>query len=98
VVGHLLLRRRFGILGFRAVGRTVGLIGIAAAAGAAAALVVVLVLDSLLGTGRASGLLQLLLGGALGLAVTGRLAMRLPLPEVAEIMRAIRPSRNSVAT
>jgi putative peptidoglycan lipid II flippase len=97
-VGHLLLRRRFGILGFRSVARTVGLIGVASAAGAAAALVIVLVLDSLLGIGRAAGLLELLLGGGLGLAVMGWLATRLPLPEVAEITRAIRPSRNTAGT
>jgi putative peptidoglycan lipid II flippase len=93
MAGQLLLQRRFGMLGFSSVARTVGFITLAAAAGAAVGLVVVLTGDSLMGVSRASGLVELVLGGGLGLVVMGWLAMRLPLPEVAEIVKAIRPSR-----
>jgi putative peptidoglycan lipid II flippase len=90
VTGHLLLRRRFGRLGFRAVARTAGWITLAALAGAVVALVVVLVDNSVLGIGRGPALLALVIGGALFFTVVGLLAVRLPLPEVAEIVGAVR--------
>jgi putative peptidoglycan lipid II flippase len=93
ITGHILLRRRFGTLGFTAVARTVGWITLAAAAGGAVGLAVVLGLNSVLGVGRLSGLLELVVGGALGAAVLGWLALRLPLPEVAEIVGAVRGGR-----
>jgi putative peptidoglycan lipid II flippase len=93
IAGQILLHRRFGRLGFRPVARTVGFITVAAAAGAAVGLVVVLAGNSLMGVSRASGLVELVLGGGLGLVVMGWVAMHLPLPEVAEIVKAIRPSQ-----
>ena len=93
LAGQILLQRRFGRLGFSQVARTVGFITVAAAAGAAVGLVVVLAGNSIMGVSRASGLVELVLGGALGLVVMGWVAMRLPLPEVAEIVKAIRPSQ-----
>jgi putative peptidoglycan lipid II flippase len=98
VAGHILLQRRFGALGFSAVARTVGFIAIAAAAGAAIALGVVLTLNSLMGVSRTSGLFELFLGGILGAVVMSWIALRLPVPEVAEIAAAIRGRRNSQAT
>ncbi|CAN5623657.1 hypothetical protein BH10ACT8_BH10ACT8_12680 [soil metagenome] len=90
VAGQLLLWRRFGNLGFMPVVRTVGWISIAAAAGGAVALAVVLGGNSVLGVGRTSGLLELLVGGGLGLVVLAAIAVRLPLPEVTEIVGAFR--------
>jgi putative peptidoglycan lipid II flippase len=90
LAGHLLLRRRFGALGFASVLRTIGWILLAAAAGAAAALLVLLAVHGLLGSGRLASLLVLLAGGGLGGLVLGLIAVRLPLPEVAEILAAVR--------
>ncbi|HEX4728511.1 MAG TPA: hypothetical protein VH298_11985, partial [Jatrophihabitans sp.] len=90
LVGHLLLRRRFGGLGFGAVLRTVGWIGLASAVAAAIGLAVVLAGNALLGTGRISSLVEVLLGALLFFSALGLLAVRLPLPEVAEIVAAAR--------
>ena len=54
---------------------------------------VVLAGNSLMGVSRVSALVELVLGGGLGLVVMGWVATRLPLPEVAEIVKAIRPSK-----
>jgi putative peptidoglycan lipid II flippase len=90
LVGHLLLRRRFGGLGFGAVLRTVGWIGLASAVAAAIGLAVVLVGNALLGTGRISSLFELLVGALLFFSALGLVAIRLPLPEVKEIVAAAR--------
>ncbi|MGX7682073.1 murein biosynthesis integral membrane protein MurJ [Jatrophihabitans sp. DSM 45814] len=90
IVGHFLLRRKFGRLGLMPVARTVGWISIAAVAGGAVALAVVLVGNATMGIGRVSGLIEFLVGGTLGLAVMGGVALRLPLPEVREILDAVR--------
>jgi hypothetical protein len=50
----------------------------------------VLVDNSVLGVGRGPALLALVIGGALFFTVVGLLAVRLPLPEVAEIVGAVR--------
>jgi putative peptidoglycan lipid II flippase len=89
-VGHLLLRRRFGALGFAPVVRTVGWITLASAAGGAVGLLVVLAGNAILGIGRGSALLELIIGATLGAVVLGVVAVRLPLPEVAEIIAAVR--------
>jgi putative peptidoglycan lipid II flippase len=90
VSGHLLLRRRFGRLHFTPVLRTTGLIAIAAAAGGVVAYLIVLTGNSLLGVGRLSGLLEFVVGGVAGLVVMAVIAVRLPLPEVDEIVAAVR--------
>ena len=90
LAGHLLLRRRFGRLNFRPVLRTTALIAIAAAAGGLVAYLVVLTGNALLGIGRLSGLLEFVVGGLVGLVVMAVIAVRLPLPEVTEIVAAIR--------
>jgi putative peptidoglycan lipid II flippase len=90
VAGHLLLRHRFGRLGFAPVARTIGLIGTAALAGGVAAAAVVLTGSVLLGGGRLASLAELLAGGAAGLIVLAVVATRLPLPEVSEIVNAVR--------
>ncbi|HEU5271032.1 MAG TPA: murein biosynthesis integral membrane protein MurJ [Jatrophihabitans sp.] len=96
VAGHLLLRRRFGPLGFAAVLRTVGWIALAALAGAVVAGVALFGVHTVLGSGRLASLLVLLVGGGLGGLVLALVAFRLPLPEVTEILAAVRrrPARS----
>jgi putative peptidoglycan lipid II flippase len=90
LVGYQLLRRQFGGLGFAPVARTIGWISVAAAGGGVVGLLVVLAGKAVLGGGRTAALVELVVGGALGGAVAVLLAMRLPLPEVAQIASAIR--------
>jgi hypothetical protein len=70
--------------------RTVGWIALASAMAAGVGLAVVLTGNALLGVGRGSGLVEVLLGAPLFLGVLGLAAVRLPLPEVAEIVAAAR--------
>ena len=90
LVGHQLLRRQFGELRFAPVARTVGWIAAAAAGAGAVGLMVVLAGAAVLGDGRLAALAELLVGGALASAVLVLLALRLPLPEVAQIASAVR--------
>jgi putative peptidoglycan lipid II flippase len=90
LAGHVLLRRRFGPLGFAAVGRTVALITLAAVLGAAVALTVVLVTGGALGDGRIAGLIETVVGGGLGLIAMVWVALRLPLPDVKDILGTVR--------
>jgi putative peptidoglycan lipid II flippase len=90
LVGHQLLRRRFGELRFAPVLRTTGWIAAASAAGGLAGLLVVLAGGAVLGDGRVAALVELVVGGAVGSAVLVLLALRLPLPEVAQIAAAAR--------
>ncbi|MCW2521735.1 MAG: conserved rane protein of unknown function [Frankiales bacterium] len=90
LTGHLLLRRKVGSLGFGPVVRTIGWVGLASALGGAVALVVVLAGNALLGIGRGSGLLEVALGGGLGLAVFAAAIMRMPVPEVQDVLASLR--------
>ena len=90
ITGHFLLRRRFGRLGFAPVLRNVGLIAVAAVAGGVVAFAIVLGGNSALGIGRLASLATLLVAAAVGGGVLILVAMRLPLPEVASILDAIR--------
>jgi hypothetical protein len=55
------------------------------------AVLVLLGVHALLGSGRLASLLVLLAGGGLGGLVLTLVALRLPLPEVHEILAAVRP-------
>jgi putative peptidoglycan lipid II flippase len=90
LVGYWLLRRQFGELRFGPVARTIGWISVAAAAGGVVGLLVVLGGNAVLGDGRVAALVELVVGGALGGIVAVLLALRLPLPEVAQIASAVR--------
>lgn len=90
LVGHQLVRRRFGPLSFGPVIRTVGWITVAAVVAGAAGLAVVLAGGAVLGDSRPAALAELVAGGVLGSAVLVLLALRLPLPEVAQIAAAVR--------
>jgi putative peptidoglycan lipid II flippase len=90
LVGHLLLRRRFGGLGFGTVLRTVGWIALASAVAGGVGFAVVLTGTALLGTGRLAGLAEVVVGALLFFGTLGLIAVRLPLPEVQEIVAAAR--------
>lgn len=90
LVGHLLLRRQFGQLHFSPVARTVGWIAVAAVAAGVVGLLVVLALGAVLSDSRPAALAELVAGGAVGSVVLVVLALRLPLPEVAQIASAVR--------
>ena len=90
VIGHVLLTRRLGRLGFGAVTRTVLQIGAAAAIGALAAWAVVEGLRSALGAGRGGSAAGLVLGGLVGLAVLAVVAWRMRIPDVREVLALAR--------
>ncbi len=90
ITGHFLLRRRFGRLGFAPVLRNVGLIALASLAGGVVAFGIVLGGNSALGIGRFASLATLLVGAGVGGAVLILVALRLPLPEVASIVAAVK--------
>jgi putative peptidoglycan lipid II flippase len=90
IVGHLLLTRRFGRLGFSRVVRTIVRIGIASILGGAAAVGMVLAGTGLAGHGRTGALIGLIGGGVAGLAVMLGAAWRMRIPEVREIVAAAR--------
>lgn len=90
LVGHQLLRRHFGQVRFAPVARTVGWIAAASAASGVVGLLVVLAGNAVLGGGRLAALAELVVGGTLAGVVLVLLALRLPLPEVAQIASAVR--------
>jgi putative peptidoglycan lipid II flippase len=90
VAGHLLIGRRLGRLGFRAVGWTVLQIGIASAIGAVVADAVVAGCSSAFGDARAGALTGLVGGSIAGIAVLGLVVWRLRLPELRMIRGIVR--------
>jgi putative peptidoglycan lipid II flippase len=90
LVGHVVLTRRFGRLGFARVMRTVLQIGIAAAVGAAAAWAVTLLAHHALGAARAGSALALVGGALVGLVVLVGVAWRMRIADVTEVLAAAR--------
>jgi putative peptidoglycan lipid II flippase len=90
VLGHVMLTRRFGRLGFARVVRTIVRVGIASAVGAGAAAAIVVWANGLLGHGRSGALLGVALGGIVGLALFAAVAWRMRIPEIREIVTATR--------
>jgi putative peptidoglycan lipid II flippase len=90
LVGHLLLTRRLGRLGFRAVLRTVLQVGVASVVGALAAWGVVQAVQHPLGAGRAGSGAGLVLGGLVGLAVLVGALWRMRLSDVREVVALAR--------
>jgi putative peptidoglycan lipid II flippase len=84
-VGHVLLRRRMGPLGFRAIGGAIAQTALACAAGGVAAYAVLVWCTSLFGHGRGGALAGLLAGSIIGLAVMGVIAWLLAIPEARQI-------------
>lgn len=90
VVGHVLLTRRFGRLGFLAVARTIGRVAVAAAVGGAAAWGGVIVSHLVAGTGRLGSLLALIVGGVVGIVAFVIAGQILRIHELREILGAVR--------
>ncbi len=82
--------RRFGRLGFAAVGATVLRILTVSVVGAAGAYVVVLVCRGVWGAGRAGALAGLVGGSVAGLVVLVAAMVAARLPELAEVRAAAR--------
>ncbi len=90
IAGHVLLTRRLGRLGFGRVLRTVLQIGAASAVGALAAWGVVRAMSNGLGDGPAGSAAGLVLGGAVGVAVTAVIAWRMRMPDLREVVALAR--------
>jgi putative peptidoglycan lipid II flippase len=90
IVGHILLTRQLGLLGFRAVGSATARIGLASAVGAGAAYGVVLGMEHVFGKGHVGELAALALGGLVGLAVLAGVAAQLRLPELQQLLALVR--------
>ena len=82
IVGHVLLTRRFGRLGFRAVARTAAMIAGASVVGGVAAYLVVKACTGAFGDGRGGSLAGLVAGSLAGLIVLAAICWRLPVPEL----------------
>ena len=90
IIGHWLLTRRFGRLGFSRVVRTTVRVGIASVIGGAAAFAMVRVGVAVAGDGRTGALIGVLTGTIVGLAVMLAVSWRMRIPEVREIVSAAR--------
>jgi len=90
IVGHIVLTRRLGHLGFRAVLRTVGQIGVASAIGGAVAYGIVLLARDALGGARLGSVTGLVGGGLVGLAVMAVVTWRMRSPDVRQAVASVR--------
>jgi putative peptidoglycan lipid II flippase len=90
VLGHVLLTRRFGRLGFLAVTRIVGRIAIAAAIAGVVAWGGVYVAHLIAGSGRVGSFVALILGGIPGIVVFLVAGRALRISELSDILRALR--------
>jgi putative peptidoglycan lipid II flippase len=90
VLGHVLLTRRFGRLGFRTVARTVGRIAIAAAIAGAVAWAGVYVAHLIAGSGRVGSFVALILGGIPAIVVFVIAGRALHISELSDILGALR--------
>jgi putative peptidoglycan lipid II flippase len=90
ILGHVLLTRRFGRLGFRTVARTVGRIAIAAAIAGAVAWAGVYVAHLIAGSGRVGSFVALILGGIPAIVVFVIAGRALHISELSEILGALR--------
>ena len=88
-VGYLLLRRRYGNLGFRTVASTVGRACVASAVGAGVAYLCVLASEHLIGTGRSAAALALVSGSLLGGALYLLVAQAMDVTELREILASL---------
>jgi putative peptidoglycan lipid II flippase len=90
VLGHVLLTRRFGRLGFLAVVRTVGRIAIAAAIAGVIAWGGVYVAHLIAGSGRVGSFVALILGGIPAIVVFVIVGRALHISELSDILGALR--------
>jgi putative peptidoglycan lipid II flippase len=99
VLGHVLLTRRFGRLGFAAVATTAARVALAAAIGGGVAWGGVYLAHLVAGSGRIGSFLALVLGGILGIAAFILAGRALRIPELRDILGALRrkPAKERVA-
>ncbi len=90
IVGHVVLTRRLGPLGFGAVLGTVTRIAVASALGAAAAYAVVLGARHQFGSARLGSSTGLIGGALVGIVVLAVVAWRLRIPDVQQAVAAVR--------
>lgn len=90
VVGHVLLTRRLGNLGFRRVGRTVTQILAASAVGGAAAWGATQLAYDAFGSARPGALVALIAGSIVGLAVLVAILWRARIADVSEVLSLAR--------
>jgi putative peptidoglycan lipid II flippase len=90
IVGHTLLTRRLGRLGFRRVARTVAQIAVASAVAGVAAWIAVVVSRHALGAGHTGAAAGLVGGGLLGLLVLAGVLWRMRLDDVRNVLSLAR--------
>jgi putative peptidoglycan lipid II flippase len=90
IVGHIVLTRRLGHLGYRVVIATAIRVGVASAVGGAVAYGIVLACRSGFGGGHAGAASGLVVGGLVGLAVMVFVAIRMRIAEVADLLALAR--------
>ncbi|HET6876885.1 MAG TPA: murein biosynthesis integral membrane protein MurJ [Jatrophihabitans sp.] len=90
VVGHIVLKRRLGHLGFRPVLVTTTQIGVASVVGGAAAYAVVVGLAHVFAGDRLSAIAGLIGGGIVGLAVFALVAWRMRIDDVQRVLATVR--------
>ena len=90
IVGHIVLTRRLGRLGFRDVASTTVRIGVSSAVGAAVAYLVVLGARHQFGAARLGSFVGVAAGGLIGLAVLGIVAWRMRIPDVQQAVGSVR--------
>jgi putative peptidoglycan lipid II flippase len=94
VLGHVMLTRRFGPLGFRTVAVTVGRLAVPSAAGGIVAAIAVALIRDAMGTGRSGAAVSFVVGGLLGIAVFVGIAAIMRIPELRELARGLRRQRS----
>lgn len=92
VVGHIVLSRRLGRLGFMSVLRTVVQVAIASGIGATAAYGILVAAHHTVGYGRLGSATGLVAGGLGGLAVLSVVAWRMHIPDVQRVVATVRRS------
>ncbi len=97
VLGHVMLTRRFGPLGFRRVAHTVGQLAVPSAASGAIAAVAVYLIRQEMGTGRSAAAVALVVGALLGIAVFAAVASRMDIPELRQLGAGVRRRRESAS-
>jgi putative peptidoglycan lipid II flippase len=94
IVGHVLLTRRFGRLGFSAVARTTGRIAAVTAVGSVVALGVLLGIEPVVGRGPAGSAVTLVAATIAGGAVLVGLLRVVRIAEVDQMLASLRRSRS----
>jgi putative peptidoglycan lipid II flippase len=95
VVGHFLLRRRYGLLGFHQVAATLGRVSLASLMAGGCCLAVVLFVETAVTEPRMAALVALGAGTATGLAAFLLAAHRIGIPELRIVRALLQPARRA---